>query len=69
MADTSFPLQSLAPIKSCLPNLMHLWLQVNHGILADGFLLPSIPHVKVERANVTVVDHALAIGADFSYVK
>ena len=45
------------------------FLQVNKGILADGFPLPDIPHVKVERANVTVVDHALAIGADFSYLK
>ena len=41
--------------------------QVNQGILKDGFPLPDIPHIKVDRANVTVAPSSLALGSDFSY--
>ena len=42
-------------------------LQINKGILKDGFALPDIPHVTVERANVTVAKAALALGSDVKY--
>ncbi len=44
-------------------------MQVNHGILKDGFPLPDIPHIRVDRANVTVAQSALALGTDLSYVQ
>jgi len=42
-------------------------LQVNHGILKDGFPLPDIPNITVDRANITIAPAALALGSDFSY--
>lgn len=42
-------------------------LQVNHGILKHGFPLPPIPHISVQRANVSVGHSLLALGSDFAY--
>ena len=55
-------------VTSCMA-LRHFTMQVNKGILKDGFPLPDIPHVKVERANVTVANNAIALGTDLSYVQ
>lgn len=34
-------------------------VQVNHGILVDGFQTPDISYVNVDSASVTVVEHAV----------